>query len=401
MNGPLHGVRVLDLTAIVLGPTATATLAELGADVIKVESPDGDSLRRAGPARHAGMGAPFLNLNRNKRSLAIDLRQDAGRAAFLALLRTVDVLTYNLRPASMARLGLGYEQVRALRPGIIYCGMYGYAEDGPYAGRPAYDDLIQGLAALPSLETGPDGTPRYLSVPVVDRVTALSAAFSVASALFQRERTGQGQAIEIPMFETMAAFMLDTHMGGLTFDPPAGPPGYQRLLAPERRPHRTRDGWLCLLCYTPQHWRAFFDLVGRSELKTDTRFADAEAIARHQSVLLPIVAVAMAQETSATWLERLAHAGIPAARLHTVESLVDDEHLRQTGFVTFREHPTEGRIRTLGTATRWAGGTPVAQRHAPRLGEHSREILAEAGLAADAIDRLIADGVVLEPATPV
>lgn len=399
MKGPLHGIRVLDLTSIVLGPTATAALAELGADVIKVESPDGDSLRRAGPARHAGMGAPFLNLNRHKRSLAINLRQDAGREALLAVLRTVDVLTYNLRPASMARLGLGYEQVRALRPDIIYCGMYGYAEDGPYAGQPAYDDLIQGLAGLSSLETASDGTPRYLSVPVVDRITALSAAFSVASALFRRERTGEGQAIEIPMFETMAAFMLDTHMGGLTFDPPAGPPGYQRLLAPERRPHRTRDGWLCLLCYTPQHWRAFFDLIGRPDLKKDGRFADAAAIAQHQSALLPVVAEALAEDTSAAWLARLAGAGIPASRLQTVEELANDEHLRQTGVVAFEEHPTEGRIRTLGVASRWSGGTPAARGHAPRLGEHSGEVLAEAGVAADVIERLIADGVVVAAPT--
>ncbi len=274
MSGPLAGVRIIDMTAVILGPYATQILGDLGADVIKVEPPKGDVVRWNGPSRSPGMGPVFLHLNRSKRSVVPDLKQSADRDALLKLLTTADVLMYNIRPKSMAKLGLTYEDVARVNPRIIYCGAYGYGEDGPYAGKPAYDDLIQGAAALPALEAKLGGEPRYLPTAIADRTVGLTAAYAMLAALFHRERTGRGQSVEIPMFEVMAESTLSTHMYGLTFEPPLGPAGYHRLLTPERRPYKTKDGYVCALPYNDRQWQRFFEIIDRTDLKTDPRFTN-------------------------------------------------------------------------------------------------------------------------------
>jgi len=263
--GPLQGLRILDLSAVVMGPYATQTLGDLGADVIKVEPPGGDNLRAVGPMRHAGMGAMAMHLNRNKRSIVLDLKQPEGRAACLRLAAGCDALIYNTRPQAMVRLGLGYEAVAAVRPEIVYVGAFGYGEDGPYAGRPAYDDLIQGAAGIPMLfaQQGADA-PRYAPVTLADRVVGLQAAIALLAAVLHARRTGRGQAVEVPMFEALAQFVMGDHLGGHSFEPPLGPTGYARLLAEHRRPYATADGYLAVLIYNDKHWQAFFEVTSQA-----------------------------------------------------------------------------------------------------------------------------------------
>ncbi|MEO7727291.1 MAG: CoA transferase, partial [Burkholderiales bacterium] len=267
MSGPLAGIKIVDLTTVILGPYATQMLGDLGADIIKVESREGDNMRHSAPMKNPGMGHIFLHLNRNKRSIVLDLKQPAGREAMLKLCASADVLIYNVRPQAMARLKLSYDDVRAVNPKIIYVGAYGFSQNGPYAAKPAYDDLIQGMVALPSVvqQAGAD-RPRFVPSTIADRITGLKAVNAVTTALFQRERSGRGQAVEVPMFECLAEFVLSDHMGGKTFEPPLGPMGYPRLLAEHRNPYATSDGYLCLLIYNDKQWRNFFRIIGQEAM---------------------------------------------------------------------------------------------------------------------------------------
>lgn len=395
MSGPLTGVRIIDLTTVVMGPFATQILADLGADVVKVEAPEGDVLREITPMRHAGMGHIFLHHNRNKRSIVLDLKQEAGREALLRLARTADVLIYNVRPQAMRRLRLAYEDVAAVNPRIIYVGAYGYSESGRYAGQPAYDDLIQGMAALPSIfaDAGAD-RPRYVPTAIADRITGLAAVNAVTAALYCRERTGKGQAVEVPMFETLAHMVLGDHMSGRTFEPPMEPFRYERMLAPHRVPYATKDGYVCVLVYNDKHWRSFFKLVGREDMfESDPRFSSQEARSRNIGDVYAFIAEQMATRTSAEWLRSLKEADIPVAPLNSIEDVIDDPHLQESGFFVMTVHPTEGRLRLMAMPGAWSRTPPGALRPAPRLGEHSAEILREAGYADAEIEAMIASGV--------
>ncbi len=389
--GPLAGVRILDLSSVVMGPYATQVLGDLGADVIKVESPAGDNMRAVGPMRNAGMGHLYLHLNRNKRSIVLDLKTEAGREACLKLAEGCDALLYNIRPQAMARLGLSYDAVAARNPRLVYVGAYGFGETGPYAGRPAYDDLIQGQTGIADLFSRQSGdVPRYAPLTLADRAVGLHVAIALVSAVLHARGHGRGQAVEIPMFEGMAHMVLGDHLGGATFDPPLGPTGYTRLLATHRRPYATADGYLCLLIYNDKHWRNFFTLIGRPDLEQDPRFCTHTARARHIDEAYAFVAEIMRTRGSAEWLADLARADIPAARLYSVDDLVDDPHLQATGFVRTLDHPSEGRLRTPAPLGRYDGTPTAIRRPAPRLGEHSREILREAGCTDAEIDALIA-----------
>lgn len=397
MPGPLAGVRVLDLTTVVMGPFATQILAELGADVIKVESRAGDNMRDVGPARHPGMGHIFLHTGRGKRSAVLDLKDERGRDALLALAALSDVLVYNVRPQAMARLGLGYDTLRVANPRILYVGCYGYSQRGTYAARPAYDDLIQAAAGVPALlsRQGSD-VPRYAPVLLVDRLTGLHVVYAVTAALFHRERTGEGQAVEVPMFESAVHFVLGDHLGGATFDPPLGDTGYARLLAEHRRPYATRDGHVCVLIYNDKQWQSFFAAIGEPQRMAEPRFATHANRAARIGEVYAFVAEIIKTRTTAEWLALFERADIPAVRLNGVEDILADPHLAAEGFFTSEDHPTEGRVRRMSTPTGWSATPTSPASPAPRLGQHSREVLREAGYDDAAIDALVAAGVTAE-----
>jgi crotonobetainyl-CoA:carnitine CoA-transferase CaiB-like acyl-CoA transferase len=400
MSGPLEGVRIIDLTSVILGPYATQILGDLGADVVKIEPREGDNMRHSAPMRSPGMGHIFLHLNRNKRSVVLDLKNPRGREALLKLAANADVLVYNVRPQAMARLKLTYDEVRAVNEKIIYVGAYGFAQDGPYAAKPAYDDLIQGMVALPTLlrQAGAD-RPRFVPSTVADRITGLNTVNAVTTALFYRERTGKGQAVEVPMFESLAQFVLGDHMAGRTFEPPIGAMGYARMLAPDRNPYATKDGYLCLLMYNDKQWRAFFRLLGREAMfEQDERFATQRRRSEHFAETYAFVAGEIRTRTSAEWLEALTTADIPVMPLNTLEGLLEDEHLNSTGFFSTVEHPSEGTLRSMRVPSHWSESEPDRMRPAPRLGEHSAEVLGEAGYSARDIEEMVSQGITRMPA---
>ena len=398
MSGPLHGVRVLDLTTVVMGPYATQILADFGADVIKLEPPDGDVMRYAWPFRNPGMGSIFLNTNRNKRSVVLDLKNPAALAACLAIAKQSDVLVYNIRPQAMARLKLSYEEIRKINPQIIYAGCFGFSQRGPYAAKAAYDDMIQGAAGIPwLLKRQGASEPRYAPMIIADRSVGQQVASAVSAALYHREKTGSGQRIDVPMFEHLLQLVLGDHLGGYTFEPQLGEPGYHRILAPDRRPYETRDGYVCALIYNDKQWKAFFDILGKPEIFSLPEFSTQEARSKNYNRAYAMVAEEMKQRTTAQWVEALERADIPVQRMNSIDDIVADPHLAAIGYLEVVEHPTEGRIKSLAVPSEWSQSRPGYRRHAPRLGEHTREVLREAGLTEERIDSLLQSGAAKEP----
>ena len=304
--GPLEGVKIIDMTTVLMGPYATQMLGDYGADVIKIETLDGDVTRQIGPTRHPGMGPVFLNTNRSKRSICLDLKKAAGRDAVLRLIASADVLVYNVRPQAMARLQLGYDVVSKINPRLIYAGVFGFGQDGPYAAKPAYDDLIQGATALPALmaQTS-DGVPRYVPNALVDRIVGLTAVGAICASLVHRDRTGRGQRVDIPMFETMAGFVMGDHMGGLTYEPPLDKGGYARHLSRDRRPYKTSDGYICVIVYNDKQWENFFKATGRDDLRSDPKFATFAGRAVNIDTVYAELARIFETRTTAEWTDLL------------------------------------------------------------------------------------------------
>ena len=401
-RGPLSGVRVIDITTIFMGPSATQFLGDLGADVVKIESPEGDVVRGIGPQGKARMGPLFLAMNRNKRSVALDLKTADGLAALKDLVRNADVLTYNVRPQAMQRLGLDYETLAALNPRLIYVGMFGFSQRGRHAASAAFDDLIQAACALPEAMARASGDiPRYLPITIADRSVGLYAFGVISAALYGRERTGCGQRVDVPMFETMVPQVLGDHLYGHTFVPPQGDFGYPRLLSPERRPYQTRDGYVCCLIYTDAQWKAFLEATGQADLlNTDPRFANIAVRTQHITALYAMVSDEIARRTTAEMQSLLAGTDIPVFPMHTFDSLLEDDHLRDIGFFTEVDHPAVGRIRQMAVPSEWSGTPPGPPTPAPRIGQHSRELLREVGYDDARIDALVANGSVIDATTP-
>jgi crotonobetainyl-CoA:carnitine CoA-transferase CaiB-like acyl-CoA transferase len=391
MSGPLHGVRVLDLTTVVMGPYATQILADFGADVVKVEPPGGDVMRYAWPYRNPGMGTIYMGVNRNKRSIVLDLKTEAARDACLALAAKSDVLVYNIRPNAMARLRLSYEEVRKVNPRIIYAGCFGYSQRGPYAAKAAYDDMIQGAAGLPwLLKKQGASEPRYAPMIVADRSVGQQVASAVNAALYHREKTGTGQRIDIPMFEHLLQIVLGDHLGGYAFEPQHGEPGYARILASDRRPYPTADGYVCALIYNDKQWKAFFDIIGKPEMLSQPEFATQQARSQNYQRAYTMVAEELKKRSTAEWVEAFERGDIPVQRMNSIDDILTDPHLNAIGYFSVREHPSEGRIRTLAVPSEWSESQPEYRRHAPRLGEHTREVLAELGYSEDKVKELLA-----------
>ncbi len=398
-TGALAGVKVVDITAVFMGPSATQMMGDLGADVIKVEPPTGDSTRGIGPCGNEKMGPLFLGLNRNKRSIVLDLKSPQGREALLRLVADADVLAYNVRPQAMQRLGLDYETLAQINPRLVYVGMFGFSQRGRYAPQAAFDDLIQAATGLPqAVAIGTGDIPRYLPLTIADRSVGLYAFGVICAALYARASTGRGQRVDVPMFETMVPYVMGDHLYGETFVPAKGGFGYPRLLSPERRPYRTRDGHVCCLIYHDHHWRAFLKVIGKPGLyDTDPRFADITTRTAHITELYGMVSDELARRTTEEWQVLLKEADIPVFPMHTFESLLDDPHLNDIGFFSESDHPAVGRIREMAVPSEWHGTPPSQRRHAPALGEHSREVLREAGYNEADIDSLMASGASREP----
>jgi crotonobetainyl-CoA:carnitine CoA-transferase CaiB-like acyl-CoA transferase len=393
--GPLKGIKVIDMTTVLMGPFATQALGDYGADVIKVESPDGDVTRQIGPTRHPGMGPVFLNTNRSKRSICLDLKKPAGREAVLRLIEKADVLVYNVRPQAMARLQLGYDVVSKINPRLVYAGVFGFGQDGPYAAKPAYDDLIQGATALPALmaQTSADGVPRYVPNALVDRIVGLTAVGAICASLVHRDRTGQGQRVDIPMFETMASFVMGDHMGGLTYDPPLDKGGYARHLSRDRRPYRTSDGYICVIVYNDKQWENFLAATGRDDLRSNPKFATFAGRAGNIDVVYAELARILETKSTTEWMDILTHADVPVMPMHDLESLLTDEHMVATDRFPVVDHPTEGKIRSMKVSANWSATPVETPQLAPRLGEHSALVLREAGYSDDEIAAMVRDGV--------
>jgi crotonobetainyl-CoA:carnitine CoA-transferase CaiB-like acyl-CoA transferase len=378
-TGPLQGIRIVDMTSVLMGPFATQILADYGADVIKIESAEGDLLRLGGALRHPKMGSLYLQTNRNKRSVVLDAKQPEGRESLLQLSADAEVFVSNIRPAAMKRLGLSYEDIKAVNPNIIYVSLVGYGQDGPYRNRPAYDDLIQGISAIPSLiGRTQDGDPQYVPVTLADKIAGLSAVHGILAAMFHKARTGVGQSIEVPMFEIMSQFVLTDHIGGHCFEPPIGPPGYNRLLSPDRRPYRTKDGFISALVYTDDHWRKFFELIGRpEEFRRSAMFHDHATRTRSYDEVYQFLAEEMKTKTTAEWQDALERFDIPWAPTHSVEDLIDDPHLHAVELLQTIDHPTEGKLRMIAPPIKFSATPSSIYRHPPGLGEHTAEVLEE------------------------
>lgn len=381
-NGPLAGVRILDLTAVVLGPLATQMLGDLGAEVIKVESIEGDVLRSNGVHRRHNMGSVFLAVNRNKQSLSVNMKSPEGMQIVRRLLQTVDVVVHNMRVSAVDRLGFGYETVSRLRPDIVYCVGTGFGQDGPDRNKPAFDDIIQAACGLASLGRE---VPDYLPTLIADKTAGMALANAVLAALFHRERTGEGQYVEVPMFETMVAFVMAEHLAGLSFEPPLGEAGYDRLLAGGRKPAPTSDGYIAMLPYTGEHWAALFRSAGRDDLVGRYNVLDRDARNANLVALYEAMMEITRKRSTAEWLHTCAELDIPATRIYGINQLTEHPHLKAVGLFRTVDHPRQGALRYVAPPTRFAR-TPASVRSiAPELGEHTLHILQGLGYTQDEI----------------
>jgi crotonobetainyl-CoA:carnitine CoA-transferase CaiB-like acyl-CoA transferase len=393
MSGPLSGVKVIDLSTVIFGPYAAQIMGDLGAEVIKIEGPNGDSTRQLGPKHHPGMAAVFMNLNRNKRGVMLDLAKPRGRDVLLRLVRDADVLIHNLRPKPVAKLKIDYAALAAVNPRLIYCTGVGYGSGGPYKDKPAYDDLIQGgggFATIIGQYLG--GAPRYVPSAVADKISGLTALYAILAALYSRTQTGRGQAIEAPMFEAVTSFIMTEHLYGSAFEPAIGPTGYTRVMSKYRSPYATKDGYVCAVPYTDKHWRDFFTEAGRPDLANNPAWSSLAKRNEDIGTLYEHVSIIMKTRTTAEWIALFTRLDIPVQAVNSLDDLITDPHLAAVGFWSEYDHPTEGRVRNIGIPTRFSETPGDVRRHTPRLGEHTVEVMREAGYSDAEIAAIIAEG---------
>ena len=392
-NGPLHGIRILDLTTVVLGPYATQILGDYGAEVIKVEALDGDLIRANGVSRHAGMSSIFLSINRNKRSVALDLKKTEGRKLFLELAAGVDVVVHNMRVAAVERLGLGYEAVRAVNPRVVFCAATGYGQDGPYHARPSYDDIIQAASGLASLGTNAQGTPAYVPALIADKTAGLALVNALLAALLHRERTGEGQQVEVPMFETLVAFNLAEHLAGLTFEPPLGGAGYARIIG-GRRPLPTADGYAAILPYSPDQWASLFRRIGRADILERHDLSDRHKVNAVVQQLYAELHAEGPNRSTEQWMKICDELDLPATPVYALDKLPTHPHLKAVGLFQDMAHPSEGAVRYVRPAVRFAASPASVRLPAPLLGQDTENVLAGLGYSAAEIAALEAAGVI-------
>ena len=387
-KGPLQGVRVVDLTTVMLGPFCTQILGEMGAEIIKIETPEGDVNRWTGESRSPGMSTGQLIKGRNKRSIILDLKVKKVRKVFEKLIQTADVFVHNIRPKAAKRLAIDYETIAELNPSIIYASATGFGETGPFADKPAYDDLIQGASGIASLFGKVTGTPRYVPSVMADKTTGLFLSNYISMALFHRERTGEGQKLHVPMYESFAAFVVSEHMQGQTFVPPTGPAGYTRMLTSHRKPYETKDGFICVVPYTQKHWTNFLALVGRADLIKDPRFSNQTERTKNIDTLYEIVSDSMKRRSTNEWIIALSDADIPAGPMNSPEDLFECPHLKAVEMFPEIEHPTEGRIRHIKVPAAFSTTPGGLYHHSERLGASTNAVLNELGFSRTEITEL-------------
>ena len=387
-TGPLAGIKVIDITTVVLGPYASQVLGDMGADVIKVETTTGDTTRFIGPCRTPGMGSYFAALNRNKRSLSIDLKQPAAMKALLTLIDGADVFVHNMRIGAAHRLGLDYESLSKRNPKLVYACASGFRKGSSLQEFPAYDDLIQGVSGIASLNAGPDGAPRYFPMVMVDKLTGANLASMIGMALFHRERTGQGQEVHVPMLETILSFTMVEHFWHGMFNEPEKGVGYPRVLSPHRRPYQTKDGFISVIAVSDAQWKILFAAMGVPHLSEDPRFATMQGRTMHVDALYETVTVGMTSRTTDEWIALLQPADIPCGRAGTLADLFDNEYLKETNFFERVNHPVEGEALMTAVPARFSASPPNTTRLWPTLGQHNREILREAGCSETEIDAI-------------
>jgi crotonobetainyl-CoA:carnitine CoA-transferase CaiB-like acyl-CoA transferase len=396
-NLPLAGIKVIDATSVIMGPYAAQWLADLGAEVIKIETPQGDSTRHTGPSVEVGMSSLFLGVNRNKKAVVIDIKNPDGQQTLLHLIGTADVFMHNMRPQKLASVGLDPDAVRRAFPRLVYAGLHGFGQDGPYGGRPAYDDIIQGMSGNVAMMAQQTGTARFFPALTADKTSGLVVAMAIMAALMQRHTTGQGVFVEIPMFESMVSFNLVEHLSGEHFEPPISPPGYARLMAASRLPRKTLDGAICLMPYTDEHWKRFFTAVGAPEVASDPRFVNLPARTKNAEVLYDLVGQFAIRQTSQYWIDLCDRLEIPAGRINALADLKTDPHLASTGYFSEIDDATMGRLRFPGIPVLFDGVRPPIATP-PRLGADTEAVLLQAGLTPERVAELMASGAVAGPA---
>jgi crotonobetainyl-CoA:carnitine CoA-transferase CaiB-like acyl-CoA transferase len=395
LNGPLDGIRVIDLSSLFVGPICSMMLAELGADVIKVERPVGDITRHLLPQGHPDMGPLFLAVNGGKRSIVLDLGTETGRDALRRLIAGADVLIHNALPATAAKLGIDLETVRTISADIVYCTITGYGDGGPYAGKPAYDDVIQAEVGLAALQGAGRGEPEYVRSIIADKISGIMGGYAVLAGIFQRYRGGEPVEITVPMFEIMSSFVLIEHLFDGSYGD-AEPTGYSRVLAPDRKPYRAADGYVAIVPYNDRDWQRLFSIVGREDLLEDERFSSAAARVENVDQLYALLDEVAPTKTVAEWATVLEEAGIPVAPVRGLADIVADPHLQAVGLFESYDHPAAGRIRRVRRGVRLGSVEPTELRRPPSLGEHTIEVLEESGFTDDEIRELAGSG-----ATPV
>jgi crotonobetainyl-CoA:carnitine CoA-transferase CaiB-like acyl-CoA transferase len=378
-TGPLAGIKVVDLTINVLGPVATQILGDMGADVIKVESPEGDQNRQTGVRQHANMGALYLTMNRNKRSIVLDLKKPKAKDALMRLVDSADVFVHSMRPQAAERLGVAYADIAGRNPRVVYGYAPGYRSDGPRRNRPAFDDVIQGESGIVDMNHQSLGEQRYFPTIIADKLCGHLLASALGMALFHRERTGEGQEVQVPMFENMLAFNLIEHLWMGAFEDPKGEFGYVRLLNHHRRPYATLDGHVCLMASSDDQWKRLLGALGRPDVAQDGRYAQLEQRSRHFAELYAIIAAEVAKRSTAQARELLDRADIPNGPVTRLTDLPNDPYLVETGFFQRFMHPTEGPMMTTSISTRFSRTPGNLRRPPPNLGEHTRSVLESLG----------------------